>query len=703
MHITELRIRNFRNFLKAKFTFREGVNTLIGENGSGKTNVLHAIRLLVDESLERNATSLRESDFCRDLGPWRGQWIVISADFGELDPSEGCQLLRHSAAHMNGSNSGTCTFIFRPKREIRKKLNELSEQGEDPQEFIDSITILDYEPVITGRARGDFLDDQVYLNWVGNIGTNDFPNPEEDDQDILGVRIQPIYQEVACTFVRALRDVIAELRGYRGNPLLTLLRGMESEIEIADAERITGQVRELNKDISKLEEIKALAHGIESALRKAVGHTYGPSVSIESALPDSMEKLLQRLCVLVGDSATSDYRGELQEQSLGGANLVYLALKLLEYEIKLSSDRVAHFFLIEEPEAHIHTHIQKSLFANLPSTRTQVIVSTHSTHISSASKVASINVLAKQDDHAEVYQPAHGLLPIEVSRLERYLDAVRSTLLFAKGVVLVEGDAEQVMLPALLRAVFGLSPDELGFSVISMNSAFFKHVAVIFSRDRIQRPCAIITDLDKALVDLPADPAQDTKEQVHARAAQESGAARSLALQDLTADNEWVEAFFATNTFEVDFIGTNNAVEVVRTLKDIYESVTSRNNSKALLESPDLRVAGKEILRLADKMGKGWFAILLSEKLDARTFIPEYILRAIAFACYPSISPGALKRIGLFRINAFGPEGELAQALAPLAELDAMETAAFISAYRGAVPEDELSLFCDYVEEYREA
>ena len=144
-----------------------------------------------------------------------------------------------------------------------------------------------------------------------------------------------------------------------------------------------------------------------------------------------MEKLLQRLNVLVGDSAASDYRGELNEQSLGGANLIYVALKLLEYEFKLSSDRVAHFLLIEEPEAHIHTHIQKSLFSKLPSGRTQVIVSTHSTHISSASKIASVNVLAKKADHAEVYQPARGLSLETVSRVERYLDAIRSTLLFA--------------------------------------------------------------------------------------------------------------------------------------------------------------------------------------------------------------------------------------------------------------------------------
>lgn len=687
--------------MKAKFWLREGVNTLIGENGSGKTNAFHAIRLLLDETLERNAIYLKEADFCRDLGQWRAHWIVISADFSDLDSSEGCQLLRHAAAHMNATNTGTCTFFFRPKIEVRKKLHDLSREGNGLREYLETITVDDYEPMITGRATGDFLDDAVYADCAGDAEAEMFPDPEDDNQDVLGVRISPIYQEVACTFVRALRDVVAELRGYRGNPLLTLLRGMESSIEIADAQRIATRVRELNTDISTLGEIKGLATGIESALRKAVGHTYGPSVSIESALPDSMEKLLQRLSVLVGDSATSNYRGELHEQSLGGANLIYLALKLLEYEFKLSSDRVADFFLIEEPEAHIHTHIQKTLFANLPSERTQVIVSTHSTHVSSASKIGSVNVLARKADHAEVYQPSNGLTTTQISRVARYLDAIRSTLLFAKGVLLVEGDAEQIVIPAMLCAVFGLSPDELGFSVISMSCTFFDHVAVVFAEDRIRRPCAIVTDRDEALMGIAENADDDTKEQAHARAAEAAGLARTQGLRRFVRNNTWIDCFFAKHTFEVEFIGANNAREAVRTLDGIYEDGAAKARSKTRLEADDLKVAGGEILRLANKMGKGWFALLLSEKLDAYTNIPDYILRAIAFACHISVSEGALKRMGEFRIKAQGPTSDLAMALPPFAELTALLPSQFLQTYRTATPDDELSIFCGYLEEFR--
>jgi len=312
-------------------------------------------------------------------------------------------------------------------------------------------------------------------------------------------------------------------------------------------------------------------------------------------------------------------------------------------------------------------------------------------------------VLAKKNNHAEVYQPAQDL-PVEaVRRLERYLDAVRSTLLFAKGVLLVEGDAEQIMIPAMLCAAFGVSPDELGFSVISMSSAFFEHLAIMFADDRVQRPCAIVTDLDSALIELPENPEDDTKDEAHARASAKSGESRFESLQGLTGGNPWLRAFFAEHTFEVAFLQAGNAFEVTHTLDEIYENVSSKQSSTNLLESDNAEVAGNEILRLANKLGKGWFAILLSEKLDSRTYIPDYILRAVAFACCPSINEGALKRIGEFRVEAQGPDGVLAKALPSLETIETLTPAEFLTLYREAAPTDDLSLFCQYVDEYRTA
>ena len=60
------------------------------------------------------------------------------------------------------------------------------------------------------------------------------------------------------------------------------------------------------------------------------------------------------------------------------------------------------------------------------------------------------------DGRCEAFQPATGLTPEKVGNIQRYLDAVRSNLLFAKSVILVEGDAEEILIPILVKTVLGV-------------------------------------------------------------------------------------------------------------------------------------------------------------------------------------------------------------------------------------------------------
>jgi putative ATP-dependent endonuclease of OLD family len=602
---------------------------------------------------------------------------------------------------MDETKRGTHTFYFKPKNAIRKNLFEATKSTPaEAKALAARLTIDDYETVWTGRAAADFNDDTVYGRLVGFPSKGIFSDPDKDDQALLGIPTNPIHREFACTFIRALRDVITELQSYRGNPLLVLLRGLESSVQIADATKIETAIATLNNDISSLPEIRDLAIGIQGALHQSVGHVFSPAISIESTLPNSIELLLKKLGILVGETDGSGYKGEMSEQSLGNANLIYLALKFLEYQRKLSSDRVAHFLLIEEPEAHLHAHVQRTLFSNLRGTQTQVIVSTHSTQVSSISRIKSVNVLAMRNGRSEVFQPANKLDNSTVARVERYLDAVRSTLLFAKGVILVEGEAELIMIPALVKGVFGIGVDELGVSIIAMNSAFFEHIGIIFGNDRIKRNCAIVTDFDRSLIDLPENPDDDTEEQKHFRAAEESGDQRKASLEAFGKDNIWLSVHFAEYTFEIDFLQANNAYEAAGTLTSIYTEKSHKAVSKNRLENEDISVAGKEILRLAKKMGKGWFALLLAEQVTVRTTIPDYILKALAFASQDIVKPETLKQMGLHRIfdkNAWEDlKNKFHETQDDLLKLPA---SAFITMYRGRAPDDALSHFCTYLDE----
>ncbi|UVJ15356.1 AAA family ATPase [Staphylococcus aureus] len=669
MYISQLEITNFRNFKNTIFKFKQGVNTLIGENSSGKSNVLYALRLLLDENLPFNATKLLETDFNQNIDDWKGHWIVLKLTFKDLDSSEASSFVAHHSKNINNKEEsiGTYALYFRPNKMIRKGLFDFTKQIKNLQEnngdtsevrtklknFLNGVTLKDYESVFSYRVNADFNDDKIYKSLVGDFKNEIFPNPEEDNNYLLGnisTHITLIKEEVSCTYVKALRNVIAELKKKKSSPLLQLLRGTTNDIEVSEAEEIKNQVQNLNNNISELGEVSELTKKIKSSLNRTLGYTYSPNVNIKSELPEEVESLLQSLTLWVGDDSNSN-QGKLEDLSLGGANLIYITLKLLEYEFyQKQEEKAAHFLLIEEPEAHIHTHVQKTLFEKYHFENTQVIITTHSTHISSASKIDSMNILIKERGSTRVCQPSNGLDTATCNKIERYLDATRSTLLFAKGVILVEGDAELILIPSMFKSVFGINLDEIGISIINMSSAVFEHIANLFNDLRIHRKCAIVTDLDEAIETLPQDSNDDTPEQKTMRNSQEAGEKRKKLLDEKYDSNPWVQIFYTQHTFEVDFAINMNTLAIKNVLPIIYKEQRYIDKSMDELNRDDERFVGKEALRLAKKEGKGWFALLISDELTYETNIPEYILKAIAYTS-GHITEEHLKAMALYRIK----------------------------------------------------
>src|SRR6218665_873019 len=288
MYISKLSIRNFRNFKNISLNFNEGVNTIIGENGAGKSNLFHAIRLLIDEAMPRGAR-FSEGDFNRAIGNWRGHWIIIQILFGNLDASEEAQAI---AMHRVGSvddidvNTGSYTLYFRPREAHIRRLYEYASDpdktAEGLEEILKAFTINDYEVVYKGKGNVDFSDDSVYEEFVGDFESIEFPDPNDEQADVYGIKLYglAIPTEVSCTFAKALRDVEADLRSFRDNPLLNLLRGKENDVPEAKKTDIQNKVNTLNTDLSELNEVKKISDGISTTIRESVGETYAPGIKI---------------------------------------------------------------------------------------------------------------------------------------------------------------------------------------------------------------------------------------------------------------------------------------------------------------------------------------------------------------------------------------------------------------------------------------
>ncbi|TQI69643.1 putative ATP-dependent endonuclease of OLD family [Gramella sp. Hel_I_59] len=658
MYISNVSIVNYKSFRNAKFSFKEGINTIIGENGSGKTNLFRAIRLLLDDNLLRMAYKLNKDDFNRHLGPWQGHWIIISIEFSDLSSEEEIQAL---FVHGTGDASeetltkSTYTLLFRPKPDIRLRLSELAEGDTDGlNAILDELSIDDYETKFTGKSTVDFNDEEVYKDIVGDFENVKFRFP--DDASKIGILIPhqlSILREISFTFIIALRDVVSDFHNNRTNPLLTLLKAKSEDIDEDEYANISNQVSDLNESIEQLQDVLDITDNISQTIKETVGETYSPSsLSIKSSLSDEANKLLQSLKLFIGEPG-EDYEGSIHELSLGGANLIYLTLKLLEFKYQKADETFANFLLIEEPEAHIHTHIQKSLFDKLDYGDTQIIYSTHSTQISEVSNLSNINVLSKKRNFAVAYQPANGLDEPRIVKLERYLDAIRTNLLFAKGVVLVEGDAEEILIPLLIKKVLGFSLDEIGVSVINIRSTGFENIADIFHDNRIQRKCAILTDLDFSIVDtaIKEDDSKAIKKfKKKCSNSEIKGQERRDNLTAYTNGNPWIEAFYADYTFEVDFLLSNNSSEVIEIIDQVYSDPTTIKKAKKELKSKDVSISGRRILKMAKQEGKGWFAILLGKGIAYDTYVPRYILEAVSFAT-PKMNREIISEIFNYRIK----------------------------------------------------
>lgn len=183
MYISSLSIVNYKNFKNVTFSFvKDSVNTIIGENASGKTNVFQAMRLVLDESLPSNAKQLQSEDFHRGLRQPFGNWIVIAIEFDDLSNSEEEQVLANYIMNkdkkLEPTGKGMYTFVFRPKFHIRHSLFELTKDlktKEERKEAFDGFALGQvinrdtYEAIAFVRTNLDFTQEDIYKKHVGDF------------------------------------------------------------------------------------------------------------------------------------------------------------------------------------------------------------------------------------------------------------------------------------------------------------------------------------------------------------------------------------------------------------------------------------------------------------------------------------------------------------------------------------------------------
>jgi putative ATP-dependent endonuclease of OLD family len=117
----------------------------------------------------------------------------------------------------------------------------------------------------------------------------------------------------------------------------------------------------------------------------------------------------------------------------------------------------------------------------------QCIMTTHSPNLASKASLDSLILMTKGGKAFSLRKNETELDPDDYVYLEKFLDVTKSNLFFAKAVVLVEGDGENILLPTIAK-ILERPLEDYGVSIVNIGSTAFSRFAKIFQRKDMNEP-----------------------------------------------------------------------------------------------------------------------------------------------------------------------------------------------------------------------
>lgn len=448
MYLSKIKLWNFRKFgtlgdidLKhpsLDLSFTKGLNVLIGENDSGKSAILEAIKMVLKTHAYERLMWVKE-DFYEGTDELRIELLIDG-------------LTNSEAAHFTEWLGWT--------------------DGDSPRPIL---RLIDDKPM---------------------------PSEIRAGMDESGTAIDSQAREyLKVTFLKPLRDAENELIDKKYSRLSQILGGHDLFKKGANGKELfenyvataNQQIKQWFEDevaedgqLSNKEQIKGVIDGfLGSFIQKDTASSFSISGS-------HIREILEKLSLNLDGTA---------RPGLGTMNRLYMAAELLHLQkpgwngIKLC--------LVEEEEAHLPPQAQMKVLETIQKQKgTQFIITTHSPNLASKVVLSEDNlnqvVICKE---GKVFPMGPTYTQIDKSDyefLDHFLDVTKANLFFAKGIILVEGWAEEIILPAIAQGM-GKDLTAHEVSIINVGSTAYMRYVKIFMRQNLESmgcKVAIVTDLD---------------------------------------------------------------------------------------------------------------------------------------------------------------------------------------------------------------
>ena len=596
MKISRIVIRNFRVLKNLDVEIADNLCCIIGENNVGKSAVLHAIQMCLDLTLPGYFRNLVREDIYASVDISEPSQVLIGIEFTGFEGNVNEEAL--VSTWKTEADRARIFYRFRPKPSVRELLQSGDVVSGD-------LTLEDYAWEIKGG--GDPANDLTMINWDEDIGES--------------VRFSDL-QSYLVVQLPALRDVEGELRNGRTSPLVRLIEACE--IDQAEQDALIAILDTANTEIAHSKSISDVADALDATFKDVSGPAFEMDASLGLSAA-TFQAILRNLRVLLSDFSLSDF--EPARNGLGMNNILYIAILIEYFKKRIAKNASAgQLLLIEEPEAHLHPQLQAALLTALNDFTAQVILTSHSTQVTSQASFKSLVSLTRKADNiigSATLATNDQLAPEEIADLERYLDATKSNLLFARKVMLVEGPAELFLIPALVKSIKGVDLERSGVSVVAIHGVHFNVYTKLFRAGSLEKKCAIVADADLT----PSD-ADDTFDM----------AASAPNLDALQSD--FVRVFAGATTFEIELVSTASLPMFIETTRALGapQITTQLETGLADLQGTALdnqaKIAlrlklGQTVLRSAKRFGKARFAQVAARHVHLCTAMPEYIDSAV--------------------------------------------------------------------------